>query len=112
MAYTKGDYERRGRAKRFSIRYVRTRFGRPAYRRRVPEWLRPIVGHREWSEALPADQEALLRRASALTRRYDRLTCPDMQRLVRTEGGPARVADALVAMLQEPMTVDELALSE
>ena len=82
MAYTKGDYERRGKAKRLSIRYVRKRFGQTEYRRRVPEWLRPVVGHREWFERLPADQEGALRRAAALTRKYDRLTSPDIRRLV------------------------------
>jgi integrase len=106
MAYTTGDYAKRGKAKSLTVPYLRRRFGRPEYRRRVPGWLQPIIGVTEWCEALSQDHEEARRECAALTRRHDRLTSPDIRRLVRSEGGSAMVVDALVAMMMEPLTAE------
>ena len=129
MAYKEGDYKRRGGARALKIPYVRTRFGRPEYRRRVPEWLQPILNLTEWTEKLPRDQEGTLRRAAALTRKYDRMTAPEIRRLVPlgTKEVPKRtlqvkrsdgrtytahapdvefIYDTIHTLMQEPLTAD------
>ena len=52
------------------------------YRRRVPDWLQPIVGATFWWERLGSDEATARIKAAALTRRYDRLCTPEMRRLV------------------------------
>jgi integrase len=69
------------------------------YRRRVPKWLQPLVGVTFWWQRLGAEDASARREAAALSRKYDRLCTPAMQRLVRQEGGAAKVRDHLDAMI-------------
>jgi integrase len=52
------------------------------YRRRVPDWLQPIVGVTFWWQRLGSDEATARHEAAALSRRYDRLCAPEMRRLV------------------------------
>lgn len=92
-----------GDPKAYTIRHVRKRHGRLEYRRRVPDWLRPIVGQWEWVVRLRGTEEQCLGQASELTRKHDSWTSPEARERVRRVGGGT---EALLAMRQrEPIAV-------
>jgi integrase len=79
------------------------RGGRFHYRRRVPLWLQPLVGTATWWENLGSDPDHARREAVALSRRYDRLCTPNIERLVKREGGASRVLEHLTDLALEPL---------
>ena len=78
---------------------------RPYYIRKVPVWLQPIVGIKAWWIALPFDPEAARREAARLARNHDKLTSPDIRRLVvREHGTGTQRAPERVHRVRDPKT--------
>src|SRR5271157_5498777 len=69
------------------------------YRRVVPERYRLFVGKREWLASLGRDEAEARRRALVLDAESEgmlaRLKSPELTRLLREEGGPAKVIELL-----------------
>jgi integrase len=104
MSDTPSKYAAKGGAKALTTPYLRLRFGRPEYRRRVPGWLRPVVGVREWVIRLPDDPRAFRAECAILTARHDRLCSSEVKRLVRAE---VDIREVLLASLMPPLPTPE-----
>lgn len=86
------------------------RGGKFHYRRRVPEWLQPIVGTATWWAKLGTHEADARRDAATLSRRYDRLCSSDLRRLIEREGGADKVRDELALLALEPLKGPDTAI--